>query len=524
MDLDFGRYVIGTNSWNTNWLSCRLDEPQWISLDLQVERAVSTLTDNEREVWELFLRADKYFKREEFNRKLDGPRSGAASPDDDNPGSPNKIQEARDHIRELFLKMLSKKKRGLFAPLMDAISCDSRGRLPPKFNLKLVQRYVVGRVFELGWTPELFEKFDQRQSSSRQTVAKAERIGKKYQWIAYHEMLAFMADHYQYVADQRSKNLGIAYQGSWQDKVRDIDPSNVMLALSYDEDESPTPSGFWTPKGIQDWHGRLNAKSWARLKDDIPQPGNFLFSRDQPSNSEWVNLRTHLKWTMPRPADEDSFKDGRRDVWMDADGALVRRGDIQKLKSKKVADAIFSHGIQSGGLRTIFLGEIGWSDASTFFDDPYFAHLGWAADVDPDVISATAVSQAYSRERGGLDCSVTSDTVMLNVPTARMLDLLKAQWSGISATYVDEKDVVVAFDPSPNVPGPSAFLVRRDRLHNILIAHDLVVCWAIQGEKTDAEGAPDYDVNARRSFSGLFIWDGVTIEGQYSFEQVEFKD
>ena len=70
---------------------------------------------------------------------------------------------------------------------------------PPYFDLKLTQRYVLKRVFELGWTTERFGNFDQfdLERPVARDAAKPERIGKKYQWMAYHEILAYIADHYQ---------------------------------------------------------------------------------------------------------------------------------------------------------------------------------------------------------------------------------------------------------------------------------------------------------------------------------------
>jgi hypothetical protein len=250
----------------------------------------------------------------------------------------------------------------------------------------------------------------------------------------------------------------------------------------------------------------------------------LLFSRDDLSQSEWVNLHTELKWTMPRPAYEDAFKDGRREVWMHVDGALVRRADINNLERKETARKILDRGVHGSDLHEIFLGEIGWAEASKFFDDPYYSHLGWAGNANSDEIVAIAVSQGYGRERGGLDCSVTSETISLRVPTEKMLELLEAEWSGVSATYVNKAGAVVAFDPAANVSAPSAFLVRRENLQALLQAHGLAVCWAIHGEKVDAEGAPDYHVNARRPFHGLFIWDGAKMIGCYSFGETESSD
>ncbi|MEM5431832.1 AVAST type 2 anti-phage system protein Avs2 [Cupriavidus oxalaticus] len=524
MDDDFGRYVIGTNSWSTNWLSLRLDEPQWMSLDLQVERAVSTLTEGEREGWELFRAAARSVSLERLSRRMEKRQAIPEQPDDKAARSPSKAEQILSMVRSLLLDMLGKKKGTVFSPLMDAISNDSSMRLPPKFDLKLVQRYVVGRVFELGWTSERFGQFDQNIEGRGRDAAKPERIGKKYQWIAYHEMLAFMADHYQYTAEPTSKEIGGAYQGSWQDDVRDIDPSNVMQAPIHDEDDLVSPSAFWAPTGMRDWHAGVAAKSWAQITDDIPRPEVLLFSRDEPSHSEWVNLHTDIKWIMPRTAYEDSFGDGRREVWMHADGALVKHEDVSKLMRKEMAREIARRGVHGGGLHEIFLGEIGWSEASKFFNNPYYSHLGWAGDADPEEITAIAVSQGYARERGGFDCSVTSETISLRVPTERLLELLNAEWSGVSATYINKAGTVVAFDPAANVPTPSAFLVRREDLQNVLQTHDLAVCWAIQGEKTDAEGSPDYHLNASRSFYGLFIWDGVRMIGRYSFNEIESFD
>jgi hypothetical protein len=54
-------------------------------------------------------------------------------------------------------------------------------------------------VFELGWITELFGKFDRVDCDhSWRGASKAERIGKKYQWIAYHEIMAFISDHFQF--------------------------------------------------------------------------------------------------------------------------------------------------------------------------------------------------------------------------------------------------------------------------------------------------------------------------------------
>lgn len=524
MDDDFGRYIIGTNSWSTNWLSLRLNEPQWMSLERQVEQAVAKLSAEERRAWKMFEQADQKAGIARWNRRWSTAGAFTGQNDRGEELAAHPVDEVLLKIRDLLLEMLGPDRAAEFAPLMNQIIDGTGMRHAPLFDLKLVQRYVVGRVFDLGWTAERFEKFDNEIESSGREAAKAERMGKKYQWIAYYEMLALMADHYQYAGGTSTKKIGAAYQGSWQDNFRDIDPSNVTQPLT-DSDEVPAgTAAFWSGVRVMDWSAASTPKGWVQRTDEVPLPADLMLSTDAPSQSDWVNLYADFKWTMPRPAYEASYKDGRREIWMNVEGALVKRSDVAKLSSKGVAKRIAQSSINSNDNHSIYLGEVGWSEASRHFLDPYYGNLGWARDADREGISAITVSQGYMRERGTFDCSLTSESIKLRIPSVDMLELLGATWSGISATYVDKTKVsmVLAFDPSVNVRGPSAFLVRRDHLLEVMRTHDLVVCWAVHGEKMDAAGAPNYRPIARRSFHGLFFWNGAQVDGRYSFEKPEF--
>lgn len=52
-----------------------------------------------------------------------------------------------------------------------------------------LSNYAIQRIFELGYDPKLFSSFDSEQGSSRSSGHK-ERIGKKYQWVVFYELLA----------------------------------------------------------------------------------------------------------------------------------------------------------------------------------------------------------------------------------------------------------------------------------------------------------------------------------------------
>lgn len=516
MDDDFGRYIIGTNFWSTNWLSVRLSEPPWMSLERRVKDAVAGLDDDELRGWKLFEESQRRSSLTGSNRRWAAKEQAAEL-------APSEADELLLKIRDLLLEMLGPDRRALFSALMNDLIAGTGMRSAPLFDLKLVQRYVLGRVFELGWTPERFEEFDGNVPMSGRDEGKAERIGKKYQWIAYHEMLAFMADHYQYAGGTSTKEIGTAYQGSWQDSFRDIDPSNVMQALADNDDEATKTAVFWVPAGVRGWAVNESPEAWAQITEDIPLPAHLLLCTDAPSQSDWVNLHADFKWTMPRPAYEASYKDGRREIWMNVEAGLVKRSEVARLGSMAVARKVAKSGINSNYNYTIYLGEVGWSEAARHFLDPYYGYLGWGRDAQMEGVNAIQASQGYMRERGTYDCSLGSESIRLRIPSAEMLQLLAADWSGIAATYVDRAGTgtVLAFDPSANVRGPSVFLVRRERLLDVMRAHDLVVCWAVHGEKMDAAGAPNYRPMARRAFYGLFFWSGGDVQGHYIFDELE---
>ena len=85
-------------------------------------------------------------------------------------------------------------------------------------------------MLDLGWTVERFGQFDfniNRYSNYGREAKKPERMGKKYQWIAYHEFLARISDNFEFKVDPWSDKPG-KFEGPWQLFVRDIDPSCLL--------------------------------------------------------------------------------------------------------------------------------------------------------------------------------------------------------------------------------------------------------------------------------------------------------
>lgn len=91
------------------------------------------------------------------------------------------------------------------------------------FDLALAARFVSWNCRSLGWTAERFESFDTGLYTSEYGRSdgdgRTERIGKKYQWISWHTLLAFLSDNY-------------AMQSGWNDEPCSYDtPDQVGVHL-----------------------------------------------------------------------------------------------------------------------------------------------------------------------------------------------------------------------------------------------------------------------------------------------------
>ena len=306
---DFARYVIGTNSHITNWLSLHLDEDPWRSIEAREKALRRKLSDSERLAWEKYENADielKISPRFEFvwvkgkqtenqntpsdeedkipitDPEIEKPiRWGypippeKAEPPENDPDTEQAEQRFENALKTLK-STLTEEHLAEFEAILEAKSEDG-GRRAPCFDLSLIQRYVLWRVFDLGWTTKRFSEFDQSVAGRwyGREASKPERIGKKYQWIAYHEILAYIADHYQYreSSDEDGSNL---YKGPWQEYLRDIDPSCPLLSTpSGTSWDSHSPS-WWAPVHYENWDEDVRHWDWIEREDDRPDVLDLL--------------------------------------------------------------------------------------------------------------------------------------------------------------------------------------------------------------------------------------------------------
>lgn len=489
---DFARYTIGTNSssQSRDWLTTTLNEEPWLSREQREADLSSQLSEKE-------LKA-----LTNYNETIQAARTFPTliimpTLDDDGQASegalPQILHRAGEHIvAHLVSRIKTAMARG---QLVAALSEEhlSKWRMlheaEPRLDLSIIQRYILNRVVELGWNIERFGEFDQfinmRHSAGRQGH-KPERIGKKYQWIAYHEILAFISDRHRYHPQWESTSQ---YEGPWQLGLRDIDPSTAAAPTRSGADSTEEyPSTWWDPMEYDNWQPSTTTEQWIADEGDIPAlDDGLLVENPEEPGVHWFNALGFQIKQQPHPADTDKYDIESREVWLRAAAYLVPRGQGDN----------FIEWVTSGEYRTndwaapnldiglTFLGEHGWRQIPTLqgkedeqnSNEWQYPKVGTTPEAQALVATCLTGSSEY-------DCSVDEKGgIRLYLPSPSIIEGCQLRWNGDKADFLDLNDTVAALDPSAHETGRNALLIRTDTLQRYMDANELDLCWAVIGEK-----------------------------------------
>ena len=504
IDDDFARYVIGTNSSYIDWLSLKLDDAQWTPPPRRedlLRALVGEFSARERAAWEEFKAADKTYAAalQSFSvdwfaqRERDGTADNLDLSDLEvltqklEKARPREIRALEENLTQAVVNLdavLSGEHSQRLVKIWHAEKENHVSRRPPRFDLREIQRYVLWRVFELGWTTKRFGDFDRFSIGSYgRSASKAERIGKKYQWIAYHEIMAFVSDHYQYRERFRGEEGDRIYEGTWQSRFRDIDPSCALRSLPGGTSWDGHSISWWGSARYDSWGDPSRPRDWVLNSKDLPKIEDLLVVTNPSDGSRWLNGQGSFFWNQRPPADRESTDVERRELWFACAGYLVRAVDAEAfLRWAKGIDFSRRRMPEAGNVYRMFMGEHAWAPASRYFQHPYYGDTGWSQPNHGCPVRVRTVACEYMRETSGFDCSI-EESYTLRLPVVDLVNGLGIRWSGHGADFTDATGRVAAQDPTVHSEGPSAFLLRDDLLGEFLAREKLTFCWAVHGEK-----------------------------------------
>ena len=345
---------------------------------------------------------------------------------------------------------------------------------------ELARCWVFERVLSLGWTPERFGDFDRSTEVPPYTRSscKAERFGKKYQWIAMRELMARLTDNLTLVG-WRGEAV-VPSERPWQVLRRDIDPTlppppwvhqneGAVQARSTFADDSEV---WWIPMlGAGTESHPLDAK-WTSRRIDIPSMAQLVRRTDM-SGDSWVALRAYHPWYYDLVGIPDRDRDEPiRDLRVDLYSWLVTpEGQVAfATHVSQQTDGLQWMPRGNQNVNESYLGELPWADS---FDDEV-APGGITTDDDPaKAIEAYPAWADYLWEANVMDCSLRR-SVGVSSPAPKLFEGGGLEWIPGTRAW-RSRDGSVAARCSTHA-GHSSLLVRESWLQGVLsrIGYSLV--------------------------------------------------
>jgi hypothetical protein len=477
---DFARYVIGTNSGSFEWSGIRLGKRPHVSRQEKHDAFIAGLKGVQIRAWKKLQSIEWKVGIEQLTRRLDKD-VGRAAKDRSNK---NLLSELKNANRA-FVATLTRSELARYKTDVLGYRANRHNR-NEDFDLSIAQRWILQRVFDLGWTVEKFGAFDREANARmwRRDAAKAERIGKKYQWIAYHEFLGLVADNFEFGNSLFSDRVR-TYEGPWQLYARDIDPSSTIRGITEARKEH---SAWWSPVSSFPLQTNAPRKTWLASKADLPPAPPFLDVVNPENSSQWLVLETYPEWQELTPISQEGEDLPRRWLWYQLRSFLVERTKAHRMFQWLSKQHFWGRWMpENPDFKNVFLGEFYWAPAVNRHTGVIKATNATDSRGPKIPYSFILTSADYHARMNSFDCSV-EDSFPIRMPGAWIIREMGLQGNRVEGEFVDSAGNLVAFDPAVSLSGPNALLIRKERLLTFLKEAKYEIMWFLLAGKQSLGG------------------------------------
>ena len=338
----------------------------------------------------------------------------------------------------------------------------------------MAKRWVVNRVAELGWTEERFQKFERYHANSDGRHSHgSERIGKKYQWIAYHELVARISSHCHFLG---SNGKSQPFRGAWQLLRRDIDPT---LPFAGGKNEAKDAEMWWRIPlaDVSESIPRDEAREWVRGFSDLPEDFAELRIKDTKTGEHYLVLDTYQSIRGHRANYDSEYRILNNFI----DTIIVSSSNIKKLigalRGKNIIGTLRNRQDYSGHA---FLREYPWHESWQTADEPFLVDSAYGQL--PEGLSFHYPTRLYTWEGSGYDHSI-EDSVSVLLPSAHLIDELDLELCHSDLSFRNREGHRVFFDPAFHLKSNPSGIVDELEFGSWLSQRDLVSVSAITTRK-----------------------------------------
>lgn len=352
-----------------------------------------------------------------------------------------------------------------------------------QFPTEGVRNWLVKRAYDLGFDVNLHGEYDRiaKDWTFRNSDNRIDRIGKKYQWIAFHEIMGILADNYKYEDDYANEGSGgyELFHGTWQSFLRNINPSMIVRVKNVDsedadDDREEEVQKWYMEEQFDNWEYSGTNESWASMVKDLPDPVSLIQKLDD-DGIEWLALNNSRRWDEPKDIGKEKheYKLLKHDVYLAADAILVKQQDIEKaiqsLDGRVLWDGV---NLPSDDWQYLVNREKYWSPA---YKDVYRDRQGWS-----NSINGLDIPYYYSCEQacGHIEDDKSGTISKYSIPCRLLFEGMGMEYDSHDGHYLDKDGNLLAL-----TYGYDQILVKKEPLLQFLDQSGLSILWIVRGEK-----------------------------------------
>jgi len=359
-------------------------------------------------------------------------------------------------------------------------------------NEQLISNYATKKIFEeYGYAGELFDSAEKSISRMNKKYDRynhnIERIGKKYQWIAFYDTLARVTDNF-VMFDPSSwgkEKEQLQYKGSFEPSVRDIDPTILIKETKIDRKSEQV--FWWTPKVNIDWS--MDNRTWLTHTEDLPNPQNILEVTDT-NGDKWVVLCSYPDWDEPLKKGYDKYEMVHKAAWYQFRSYFVPKNELNDFRKWAKNKWFWNNWMPTEAEHgQMFSREYYWSEAYRFFQNPYYggsedwteirSNYGTDDKKYQHKIALTAIRYFWEEE---FDYSKINSFSILK-PSKLLFDGLGMKYSKKDGEFIDKYNKLICFEASVYHESCQCLLIKKENLFAFLDSNDLTIVWTVIGEK-----------------------------------------
>jgi len=376
-----------------------------------------------------------------------------------------------------------------------------------KIKPEYLSNMAIDIIFEkYGYSEDKHGNYDTSLPYNGRQPKENERIGKKYQWMAMHELLAKVTDNCKKQSKYEFDPEGnIPYNGPWEPFVRDIDPTILLKQMGYSK-QSEQKNNYWWEKEVK-FNFNSSQDEWISNSDDISVFKHIIDLKDD-KNNNWLIIQAYSNWSEPRKIGEKRFSREEKEVWLHIRSYICKKKELSKIIEWAKKQNFSGRWMpENSDKYVLFLREHYWSPAyKQCMEEDYQGNEVdiWENLIDQKtnkIISSIIIPTEEYTWGKDVDFSI-NESFNFIIPSKYLFEGMKMKYSDKDGEYLDQNNNLICYNPSVEYNTKQYLLIRKEPLQKFLQENDLEIFWTLLGEKQILGGDLEY-FHGRLDFSGV---------------------